>query len=203
MPVIGIDLDNTIIDYRGVFYRHAVRKGLIPETVGHGKDDVRDFLRAAGREDDFTELQGFIYGPGLVEAKPFDGVRDAWAALQTTGARLAIVSHKTPKPYLGPPYDLQAFAREWLSTYNLVGQEPGQVNPADVFLEPTKAAKLARIIELACTWFIDDLPEFLGEPAFPAYTRRILFDPDRRAGPDTRWHIVHDWSAIPDLIRIA
>ncbi len=200
MRTIGIDLDNTIIDYRGVFHRHAVARGLIPATVPLGKDDVRDYLRRAGRDEDFTLLQGYVYGPGLAEAKPFPNVQTGIAALQASGASAAIVSHKTPRPFRGPPYDLQACARAWLESNGLVGAAVGQVRPERVFLEPTKEAKLARIAALQCEWFIDDLPEFLAEPAFPEHTRRILFDPDRRAAADPRWLIAHDWEHIQQLM---
>lgn len=198
--IIGIDLDNTIIDYRGVFHRHAVRRGLIPPSVGAGKDDVRDYLRAAGREDEFTELQGFVYGPGLSEARPFEGLREAIARLQQHGASLAIISHKTPRPYIGPPYDLQGFARAWLCSNDLVGAGPGRIPPEMVFLEPTKADKLARIAGLGCDWFVDDLPEFLGEPNFPCSVRRILFDPEHKATADVRWQIARDWHSVVNLI---
>ncbi|MCS6771605.1 MAG: hypothetical protein NZ740_06220 [Kiritimatiellae bacterium] len=198
--IIGIDLDNTIIDYRGVFHRHAVRRGLIPPSVPPGKDDVRDYLRAIGREDDFTELQGFVYGPGLAEAKPFEGVHEALGALQRAGHRPIIISHKTPRPFLGPPYDLQAFAREWLRSQGLVGEPHGILAPNDLFLEPTKAAKQARIAELGCEWFIDDLPEFLEDAAFPPSVRRILFDPEGKSRPDPRWRSARSWSEISSII---
>jgi hypothetical protein len=51
---------------------------------------------------------------------------------------------------------------------------------AKVFLELTKADKLARIAAAGCTHFIDDLPEFLNETDFPENVRRILFDPNDR-----------------------
>jgi hypothetical protein len=200
MRTIGIDLDNTLIDYRGVFHRHAVARGLIPADVPDGKDDVRDYLRRAGRDEDFTLLQGYVYGPALREARPYPDARACIAALQAGGARVAIISHKTPRPFRGPPYDLRASARAWLEANGIVGPDAGQVSPGAVFLEPTKEAKVDRIVELGCDVFIDDLPEFLAEPGFPARTRRILFDPDRRAAPDPRWDIAHDWEQIRRML---
>jgi hypothetical protein len=46
-----------------------------------------------------------------------------------------------------------------------------------VYLEPTLAAKLARVESLGCAVFVDDLPELLTEPTFPADVRKVLFDP--------------------------
>jgi hypothetical protein len=46
-----------------------------------------------------------------------------------------------------------------------------------VFLEDSKAGKFARIKALGCTHFVDDLPEFLSDPQFPAGVERLLFAP--------------------------
>ena len=59
---IGIDFDNTIACYDGVFHAAALERGLIPAQLGRDKNSVRDYLNGAGRADDFTELQGYVYG---------------------------------------------------------------------------------------------------------------------------------------------
>ena len=59
---IGIDFDNTIACYDGVFHAAALERGLIPADLGRDKNSVRDHLNGAGRKDDFTELQGYVYG---------------------------------------------------------------------------------------------------------------------------------------------
>ena len=53
---IGIDFDNTIACYDGVFHAAALERGLIPSELGRDKNSVRDHLNGAGRNDDFTEL---------------------------------------------------------------------------------------------------------------------------------------------------
>ena len=55
---IGLDFDNTLIDYDGVFHQVALEKGLIDEHVPVSKTAVRDSLREREQEDDWTELQG-------------------------------------------------------------------------------------------------------------------------------------------------
>ena len=54
---IGIDFDNTIACYEGVFHAAALERGLISAEIGTDKNSVRDFLNGSGRKDDFTELQ--------------------------------------------------------------------------------------------------------------------------------------------------
>jgi hypothetical protein len=175
--VIGIDFDNTIVCYDEVFARLAVELSLVPPDVATSKTAIRDHLRAAGQEHRWTELQGTIYGPRMPDAPPFPGVLDFFQACRTAGVPVAIVSHRTRFPYLGERHDLHAAARDWLARHGF--HDPAGIGlPADrVFFEETKEAKLARIAEVGCTHFIDDLPELLVHPLFPRDVRRILFDP--------------------------
>lgn len=174
---IGIDFDNTIACYDGVFHAAALERGLIPANLASGKNAVRDYLNGNGRADDFTELQGHVYGARMELATPYPGFAEFVATARKAGHHLVIVSHKTRHPILGPRHDLHAAARGFLIARGLVGGAGGQMDPADVFFELTKDAKVARIAALGCEAFIDDLPEIFGSPDFPSMTRRILFDP--------------------------
>jgi hypothetical protein len=174
---IGIDFDNTIACYDGVFHAAALERGLIPANLASGKSAVRDYLNSNGRADDFTELQGHVYGARMELAAPYPGFAEFLATARKAGHHLFIVSHKTRHPILGPAHDLHAAARGFLIARGLVGGAGGQIDPADVFFELTKEAKVARIAALGCEAFIDDLPEIFAAPDFPCITRGILFDP--------------------------
>ena len=198
--MIGIDFDNTIVCYDEVFGRVAVEQGLVPPHAATSKTAIRDHLRAAGQEDRWTELQGTIYGPRMPDAPPFPGVLDFFHACRAAGLPVAIVSHRTRFPYLGERHDLHAAARDWLARHGF--HDPAGIGlPIDrVFFEETKEAKLARIADVGCTHFIDDLPELLAHPLFPRDVRRILFDPHREheAVPDVDW--LSSWLAAPKLL---
>ncbi|MBI2360879.1 MAG: hypothetical protein HYV04_18575 [Deltaproteobacteria bacterium] len=71
---IGIDFDNTIVCYDQMFHRIALERGLIPASLPATKGHVRDMLRRMGREEEWTEMQGQVYGKRLHEAEPFPGV---------------------------------------------------------------------------------------------------------------------------------
>jgi hypothetical protein len=174
---IGIDFDNTIACYDGVFHAAALERGLIPANLASDKNAVRDFLNSNGRADAFTELQGYVYGARMELASPYPGFGEFVASARQTGHDLFIVSHKTRHPILGPRHDLHAAARGFLIERGLVGAGRRQINPANVFFELTKETKVARIAMLGCEAFIDDLPEIFASPDFPGTARRILFDP--------------------------
>jgi hypothetical protein len=180
---IGIDFDNTIACYDGVFHAAALERGLIPADLGAGKNDVRDYLNGSGRKDDFTELQGYVYGARMDLVSPYPGVREFIAAARAGGHALFIVSHKTKTPMRGPAYDMHAAARGFLEAQRLTGA--AMVAAQDVFFELTKEEKIARAAALELDVFIDDLPEILAMEAFPRSARAILFDPEQQF-PDGR-----------------
>jgi hypothetical protein len=176
---IGIDFDNTIVCYDGVFHLAALERGLIPRDLPGGKNDVRDFLNSSGRKDDFTELQGYVYGARMDLAALYPGVLDFFERARTLGHDLFIVSHKTRHPLRGARYDLHAAALRFLETNRLIGDHC-RFAARETFFEETKDAKIARIAALDLDAFIDDLPEILCMRDFPARTAAILFDPDNR-----------------------
>ena len=165
---IGIDFDNTIVNYDGVFNLVALEKGLIPETLPKGKVYVRDFLRKINKEDQWTLLQGSVYGSRLSEARPFDGFKAFIQYCDRSFIPYCIVSHKTRYPYVGPKWDLRDAARQWLANEGIV---------CDVYFESTKKEKVERIKQLGCSHFVDDLPEFYGMNGFPEKLVKILFNP--------------------------
>ena len=192
---IGVDFDNTIVCYDEVFHRVACEQGLIPDSVPVNKGAVRDYLRKAGREAEWTEMQGYVYGVRMRDAQPFPGVLEFFRRTRAAGIPICIISHKTRHPYKGPQYDLHAAALGWLELNGFF--DPKRIGLArnDVYFELTLSAKLGRIAAAGCTHFIDDLPELLAEPDFPAKVSALLFDP---AGAHKAEHFrrVEAWSAL-------
>jgi hypothetical protein len=175
---VGLDFDNTLACYDALFHRLACERGLLPAGVPESKRAVRDALRARGLEDAWTELQGVAYAERLLEAPPFAGAREFLGALRRAGASVCVISHKTRYPVRGPRLDLHAAARGWLAHAQLLDAERTGLSLSEVWFEPSAAAKRARIAERGCTHFVDDLPEFLLAPDFPAGVARIHFAPE-------------------------
>jgi len=200
---IGIDFDNTIACYDGVFHAAALERGLIPPDLARDKNSVRDHLNGTGRKDEFTELQGYVYGSRMDLVKPYPGFAEFVGAARKANHELFIVSHKTRYPIRGPKHDMHAAARGFLASRDLMGKGHQQIEPRNVFFELTKEDKIVRVRELACEAFIDDLPEILGMAGFPEAMRKILFDPESQfAGKASEFDRHTSWAAISaDLVR--
>ena len=95
----------------------------------------------------------------------------------------------------GPQVDLHEAARGWLECRGFHGRAEVELPKERVFFAETKQGKLQRIRELDCSHYIDDLPEFLLEPGFPAEVERILFDPWQRSVGRVPFACVSDWEA--------
>ena len=196
---VGFDFDNTIVCYDGSFHAAAVERGLVPADVPADKKSVRDYCVAAGREDDWTELQGHVYGTWMDRVALYPGVAAFMVALGRAGHSIFIVSHKSRTPYRGPAHDLHAAARRFIEERLTDAGEP-IVAPSNVILETTLKGKIARIGELKFDVFIDDLPEVLRNPAFPPRTRRILFDPQGHHAGEADLEARASWPEIAEAV---
>lgn len=188
-PVIGIDLDNTLVCYDEIFHRVAIEEGLIDASCAVSKEKIRDSIRLLrDGEARWTRLQAIVYGPRMFAATAFAGAETFLQHCREACLRTMIVSHKTASASLdGQLVDLRHAAREWLRVRSFSAAGCG-VAPSDVFFETTRTEKVDRIRALGCTHFIDDLPEVFAEPAFPQATMKLLFAPHgaRNVPPDVR-----------------
>ena len=152
---IGIDFDNTIACYDGVFHAAALERGLISANIGRDKNSIRDHLNSTGRNDDFTKLQGYIYGTRMNLVALYPGFVEFVAAARKAGHELFIVSHKTRHPMLGPGTTCTRRRKDFMAARGLVGRANTIANRsvAGVF-ELTKQDKVARVAAfLRCPGF--------------------------------------------------
>jgi hypothetical protein len=197
---IGVDFDNTLVSYDALFHRVALERNLIPPELPQTKLSVRDYLRRAGNEDTWTEIQGYVYGARMDDAVAYSGAIGFLAWAQAEHRDLVIVSYRTRRPFLGHPYDLHEAARNWVSKF-LTDRPQPLIRGADVYFELTKKEKLARISALKLDVFIDDLPEILLADEFPRRTARVLFDPDGAYPANDRLPAFTSWDQIKRHVR--
>ncbi len=199
--VIGVDFDNTLVNCDLLFHRIALERGLIPKHLPTAKEAVRDYIRMAGREAEWTELQGYVYGARLIEASPFPGALDFFRQCHAHGIALRVISHKTRNPYAGAQYDLHQAAQAWLQQHGFYAFDSTGLAGAAVFFELTRAAKIQRIGACRCAIFIDDLLEVLTAPDFPAVSLRIWFAPSSHAPAQDGCVKARNWKECWALCR--
>ena len=83
--LIGLDFDNTIVCYDEAIARLADELFDLPPDVPRTKLVLRDFLRRAKREPEWTAFQGALYGPGMAYAEPFEQALETMQALKDMG----------------------------------------------------------------------------------------------------------------------
>jgi hypothetical protein len=196
---LGLDFDNTLISYDQLFRQVALDKGLIPATIPPEKNAVRDYLRQQNVEDEWTKLQGEVYGGRILEAQPYPNMRDMLKALSTHHIPMYIISHKTRWPYLGERWDLHAAAKSWLEHQGFYDPNELGWSPDQVFFELSKEEKIARIVSLECTHYVDDLPEILD--MLPSSINKILFAPNNPPAK-SEWSVMTSWNELPALLDL-
>lgn len=204
MPLIGIDLDNTLIDYSGVFGPVGVALGLLPdEAAAMTKAEVRAYLRAQhDGEARWMRLQGQVYGRFLGRARAFPGVAAFLERLGALGAKFCVVSHKTRLGHFDlHRADLWQAARDWLAEQEFCNPESGMLSPDQVYFEETREGKLERIASLRCDAFIDDLPEVLLHERFPAATRRFWFAAGQEGETPPGLTCCRSWEAMAEAVE--
>jgi hypothetical protein len=195
------DFDNTLISYDQLFFDIALKKALVPANLLPEKNAVRDHLRQAGKEDEWTRLQGEVYGAHILEAIPYPGMLATLRNLSDRRVPMFIVSHKTRTPFLGHPWDLHQAAKNWLELQGFHAGD-GLAFPKDnVFFELTKEAKVARMLALRCTHCVDDLPEILE--MLPDSVEKIHFAPSGNARHRFGWKQMSTWNELPALLDFA
>ena len=193
---LGLDFDNTLITYDGLFKKAAFEKKLIPKDFPENKNLIRNYLREKNQEILFTLLQGEVYGKRISEADQADGMYAALKEAKNNGIELFIISHKTKTPYKGPKYDLHHAALTWLEKNQFFNEDGINIPKQNIFFEETKEKKIQRIEELKCSHFIDDLPEILN--LINPKVERILYK-SKLDSKKYAFKIMHSWS---DLVKI-
>ena len=189
MTLLGLDFDNTLVRYDKLFHQLALEKNLIHDSIPADKIAIRDYLRSQGQDEQFTLLQGEVYGLRILEAEPAEGMLKALSELDQRGIPMVLVSHKTPTPYKGPAYDLHQAALNWLEKYGFFNPDVLNWRRHQVFFEESKQAKARRIQALGCTHYIDDLPDILE--MLPSSIQTILYDPNQCHSAERSFHLTH------------
>jgi len=171
---IGIDLDNTIVDYARSYVSICADLELGLNIAD--RDSVRSLLRNFNDDEEWQRFQSLLYTEGLSSADPALGLFEFFATCSRLKVHISIISHKTrtiPARFGG--HNLRTLASDWLVKHDVV---PRWVKPENVYFCETLNEKIEMIVSSGCEVFIDDLAEVLCDPGFPRGVTRFRFRPD-------------------------
>jgi hypothetical protein len=196
---IGIDFDNTIVRYDDVFARLALEAGYLDAVPAGGKTAVRDAVRQQRDDMAWQLMQAEAYGARMAEAEMMPGFLGFVGSARRLGVPLVVVSHKSVFSNVAPGPNLRYAALSWMRTNGFF--DPGGLGFSvdDIYFECTRPEKAARIKELGCTHFIDDLPELFTEKAFPEDVLRVLLSSSGQ-GADSVDAVIADWFDVRDFV---
>jgi hypothetical protein len=197
MRRIGLDFDNTIVCYDGVFLSAAKQRGLLGSEFSGAKQQVRDAIRLLpDGEIAWRRLQGLVYGRAIGGAQAFTGLAAFLQRARARGDAIFIISHKTQYGHFDPQkIDLREAALGWMKGEGFFDAAGLAIPIENVFFESTRAEKLRRIASTGCDIFVDDLEEVLIDPDFPAGVERILFSP-QSAAASRSYKVCAGWAAV-------
>lgn len=199
---MGIDFDNTIVNYGDIFTNQAYRLGWIKAGDKKTKQQVRDMIKKLpDGEMKWKKLQGLVYGKFISDANPFEGVIQFIKRCRAEHVDVFIVSHKTEYvEALEERINLREAALNWLRANDFLNARKSCLDESRIFFEHPRENKLARISELKCTHFIDDLEDVLLEPRFPENVVRILFSGQGERFNDRPFTVCRHWGEIEALV---
>ncbi|MBU1169603.1 MAG: hypothetical protein KKD44_08580 [Proteobacteria bacterium] len=174
---IGIDFDNTIVNYDSVFFRFASEQGLIGKGFKPNKEMIRDHIRMRhGGEILWQKLQAIVYYHKMNHAELMKDADVFIRECKRRQIKISIVSHKTKFAAQDKRANLQEAALNWMTENRFFDREVFGLNKENVFFESTRQQKIECISKIGCTHFIDDLIDVLEDPAFPDNVKKIHFN---------------------------
>jgi hypothetical protein len=158
---LGIDLDNTIIDYSLAFSEIARVEYPQINFESLEKNHFKDELTLSLGEAEWTSCQSRLYGEYIRWAKPHDGFHEALEKIYKLGWDVKIISHKSQYSISDNSINLREPALNWI-TEHVSNLFPIEFNPEnDVLFADSVAHKIKLIVDTGCNAFIDDLQEIL------------------------------------------
>jgi hypothetical protein len=195
---IGIDFDNTIVNYDNLFKKAALHtKWSDKDSLGETKATIKSTLFSVdGNDLRWQELQAILYGILIKEARPFSGVVETLKYFSLDkNIELFIVSHKTKYSSFSKDITFIDKAVLWLAE-NKISEFVSEKN---TYFAPDRDEKIKIIASLNLNYFIDDLIEVLEDKNFPDI-KRILFTNENVVPVNSGIVILNSWEKIKEKI---
>ena len=184
---IGVDLDNTVVDYESAFLAAAEYLQICLPLSVRSKSQIRELVRSQHNgEVLWQRLQGIAYGRCVsAHAKLYPGVKRFLWRCRELGHIVVIVSHKTKYGHQDlEKVPLREVASAFLVAHGIMGDQGKLVD--NVTYHNTYEEKISFIKKHDFDWFVDDLTEVISDLRGIDGLNRILFNP-------TEYQDIHDF----------
>lgn len=184
---IGIDLDNTIINYQNSFKKILKKKKIYLKSVN--KNKVKFLANNNLKFKNWTQAQEEIYGYYISWAKPFKHFKNFEKFAINNKIKLYIISHKTKYSQYTKKYNLHHQSNKWIKK-NICSKF------YQIFYVNTLNKKIKKIKEIKPDYFIDDLVEIFKDKNFPKKIKKIYFSETK----DNKIMTLNSWKKIKNFI---
>lgn len=185
---IGIDLDNTIINYHNSFKKYLRERRILLKNIN--KEKVKFIANNNSKIKNWTEAQEEIYGKYIVFAKLFKFFEEFEKFALNKNMKLYIVSHKTKYSQFSKKYNLHTQSNKWIKKNIIKGKY-------QIFYVNTINEKIKQIAKIKPNYFIDDLLEVFDNKNFPKNVKKIHFSKIKNEKILT----LHNWRKIKKYIE--
>ncbi len=183
---IGIDLDNTIIDYSNSFLFGAINKKFLTKNIidkiikknNLNKISIKELIKteikkSVNGEKKWRKLQSEVYGKLIKHALINPAIYKFFTLCNHKNFTVYIVSHKTKYGHYSKKENLlRLSALKFLKNKKIINN---CIDSKNVFFTDTLNDKIKKISELKLNFFIDDLKKVFDHKNFPKYTKKIHF----------------------------
>mgnify|MGYP001278637665 CR=1 FL=1 len=191
MYTVGIDFDNTIINYSDIYQDIAKSLGANPSNIIN-KNDFKLFLHQKYKSNSYwTQQQGITYGKKIGLGTAHAGFSQFVSFSKEQNFKIFIVSHKTKYPAYGENIHLREQAIDWLKS------NESRIQRSDIFFANSLDEKVDIIKQLNCNIFVDDLLQVLTHHKFPQTTQPVLF----QVNPNQN-KVIHQVSSFYELLAL-
>ena len=176
MMKIGIDLDNTIINYDKAF--NVASLAVLNKKFSNKKSLKKNLNSKKNGSKKWMRIQGLVYGKHINHAEIYNGFLNFLIRSNFNKTNLYIVSHKTKYGHFDKTKtNLRDSAERFLVSKNILHRKnnKGFINASNIFFCETKLDKISKINELKLDYFIDDLKDILKHPYIDKKMVKINF----------------------------
>ena len=170
---IGIDLDNTILNY-DISHKVLIKKFLKIKINTSSKNKIKKIIIKKYGIKKWIEYQSILYSEGLKWAYIDNFCKKFIFKNIKFGNEIYIISHKTVKSYYNDKIFLRKETLKKIKGENITGR--GMIKSKNIYFFESLEKKVNKIKNLNIDIFIDDLEKVFSNKYFPKNCKKILIN---------------------------